>query len=57
MLGSPKLTDAEIEAFSAMKNVSDEVLRVIGNHREWTKRYAVDQQSRPRTRARPSASR
>jgi hypothetical protein len=24
-----------------MKNVSDQVLREIGNHREWTKRYAV----------------
>ncbi len=41
VLGSPRLTEAEIEAFSAMKNVSDEVLREIGNHREWTKRYAV----------------
>lgn len=41
VLGSPKVTEAEIEAFSAMKNVSDQVLREIGNHREWTKRYAV----------------
>jgi hypothetical protein len=41
VLGSPKITDAEIEAFSAMKNVSDQVLREIGSHREWTKRYAV----------------
>ncbi|MGE5127782.1 MAG: hypothetical protein ACM3PV_15925 [Betaproteobacteria bacterium] len=41
VLGSPRLTEAEIEAFSAMKNVSDQVLREIGNHREWTKRYAV----------------
>jgi len=24
-----------------MKNVSDQVLRAIGNHREWTKRYTV----------------
>ena len=24
-----------------MKNVSDEILREIGNHREWTKRYGV----------------
>jgi hypothetical protein len=24
-----------------MKNVSDQVLREIGNNREWTKRYAV----------------
>jgi hypothetical protein len=41
VLGSPKLTEAEIESFSAMKNVSDQVLREIGHHREWTKRYAV----------------
>ena len=27
VLGSPRLTDAEIEAFAAMKNVSDEILR------------------------------
>jgi hypothetical protein len=24
-----------------MKGVSDEILRTIGNHREWTKRYTV----------------
>jgi len=41
VLGSPKVTDAEIESFSAMKNVSDQILREIGRHREWTKRYAV----------------
>jgi hypothetical protein len=41
VLGSPKITEAEIESFSAMKNVSDQVLREIGSHREWTKRYTV----------------
>ncbi len=41
VLGSPRLTEAEIESFSAMKNVSDQVLRQIGNHREWTKRYSI----------------
>jgi hypothetical protein len=41
VLGSPRITEAEIESFSAMKNVSDQVLREIGNHREWTKRYTV----------------
>jgi hypothetical protein len=41
VLGSPRLTEPEIEAFAGMKNVSDEVLRKIGSHREWTKRYAV----------------
>jgi len=41
VLGSPKITEAEIESFSAMKNVSDQILREIGHHREWTKRYTV----------------
>jgi hypothetical protein len=41
VLGSPRITEAEIESISGMKNVSDEILRTIGNHREWTKRYTV----------------
>ena len=41
VLGSPRVTEPEIEAFSGMKNISDEILRSIGRHREWTKRYAV----------------
>jgi hypothetical protein len=41
VLGSPKLTDAEVESFAAMKNISDEVLRKIGTHKEWTKKYTV----------------
>src|SRR5262245_25527662 len=35
VLGSPRITEAEIESISAMKSVSDEILRTIGNHREW----------------------
>jgi hypothetical protein len=41
VLGSPRLTDVEIESFAGMKALSDEVLRKIGSHREWTKRYGV----------------
>jgi hypothetical protein len=41
VLGSPKITEPEIESISAMKNVSDQTLRTNGNHREWTKRYPV----------------
>lgn len=41
VLGSPRLTDAEIEAFSAMKNLSDEILRQIGTNKEWSKKYGV----------------
>jgi hypothetical protein len=41
VLNSPKLTDAEVEAFARMTNVSDEVLRTIGTNRAWTKDYNV----------------
>jgi hypothetical protein len=41
VLGSPRLTEAEVEAFAGMKNISDEILRQIGNHKEWTKKYGV----------------
>lgn len=41
VLGSPRLTGAEIEAFAGMKNLSDVVLRQIGTHREWIKHYGV----------------
>jgi hypothetical protein len=41
VLGSPRITDSEIEAFAAMKSVSHDILRAIGTHREWAKRYGV----------------
>jgi hypothetical protein len=41
VLGSPRLTEPEVEAIAAMRNVSDEILRIVGRHKEWTKRYAV----------------
>lgn len=41
VLGSPRLTDGEVESFASMRNVTDEILRQIGNNREWTKRYGV----------------
>jgi hypothetical protein len=41
VLGSPRITEAEIEGFAGMKNVSGDVLRHIGNHKEWTKKYSV----------------
>jgi hypothetical protein len=41
VLGSPRVTDAEIESFAGMKNVSDEILRQIGTHKEWTRSYGV----------------
>ena len=41
VLSSPKLTDAEVESFAKMANVSEEVLRVIGLNRTWLKNYGV----------------
>jgi hypothetical protein len=41
VLGSPKLTESEVEAFSKMANVSEEVLRTIAMNRTWTKNYGV----------------
>jgi len=41
VIGSPRLTDPEIESFSAMKNISDEILRKIARHKEWMKRYVI----------------
>jgi hypothetical protein len=41
VLQSPKLTESEVEGFSAMRNVADEVLRDIGNSRNWSRSYNV----------------
>jgi hypothetical protein len=41
VLTSPKLTDAEVESFTKMGNVTEEVLRVIGTNRSWLKNYGV----------------
>ena len=41
VLGSPKVTEAEIDTFSALKNVSDEVLRQISMSRKFMRSYSV----------------
>lgn len=41
VMSSPKLTEQEVEAFAKMANVTEEVLRVIGMNRQWTKNYGV----------------
>ncbi len=41
VLSSPKLTESEVEQFAKMANVAEEVLRVIGTNRAWTKNYGV----------------
>jgi hypothetical protein len=41
VLSSPKLTESEVEQFAKMTNVAEDVLRVIGTNRAWTKNYGV----------------
>ncbi len=41
VLSSPKITDSEVESIAKMANVSDDVLRAIGQTRAWAKNYAV----------------
>jgi len=41
VLSSPKLTEAEVESFCKMGNVSEDVLRIIATNRAWVKNYAV----------------
>ena len=41
VLSSPKVNEAEIEAFTKMGNVSEDVMRSIGQNRAWTKNYSI----------------
>lgn len=41
VLQSPKVTDADIEAYASMKSVTEEVLRLISTNRAFAKSYAV----------------
>jgi hypothetical protein len=41
VLSSPKLSEPEIESFARMGSVSEDVLRIIGSNRGWTKKYNV----------------
>lgn len=41
VLSSPKLTPQEVETFSRMSNVAEEVLRLIGGNRAWMKHYGI----------------
>jgi hypothetical protein len=41
VLGSPKLTESEIERFASLRSVSDEVIRVISANRRWMQSYGV----------------
>lgn len=41
VLNSPRLTEQEVEMIALSKNVSDEILRSIGNNRNWLKNYMI----------------
>jgi hypothetical protein len=41
VLSSPKVNESEIEAFTKMGNCSEDVMRIIGRNRAWTKNYGI----------------
>jgi len=41
VLKSPKLSEQEVEQIANMRNVSEEVLRIVASSRNWTRNYAV----------------
>jgi hypothetical protein len=41
VLSSPKVSEQEIETFSRMANVAEDILRIIGMNRAWMKNYGI----------------
>lgn len=41
VLKSPKTSEGDVEAIAKMKSVSEDVLRIVGMNRHWTRRYPV----------------
>jgi regulator of extracellular matrix RemA (YlzA/DUF370 family) len=41
VIHNPRITDHEIENIAAMRQVADEVLRIIGNNRQWARSYPI----------------
>jgi hypothetical protein len=41
VIHNPRITDKEIENIASMRTVSDEVLRLIGMNRAWTRSYPI----------------
>ena len=41
VLRNPRIRDQEIEQVAGMRNVDEEVLRIIGLKREWSAKYTV----------------
>ena len=38
---NPRMTENEVEAIAGMRNVEEEVLRIIGMRRDWTSKYPI----------------
>ncbi|HVT05776.1 MAG TPA: hypothetical protein VHL58_20670 [Thermoanaerobaculia bacterium] len=41
VIRSPRVNDSEVEAYAAMRNIEEEVLRLIGMKREWMAKYPI----------------
>ena len=41
VLSSPQVSEQEIETFSRMPNITEDILRVIASNRAWTKNYGI----------------
>jgi hypothetical protein len=41
VMHNPRITDHEVEAISAMRQVAEEVLRLIGMNRQWARSYPI----------------
>lgn len=41
VINNPRITDHEVENIAAMRTISEEVIRLIGMNRSWTRSYAV----------------
>lgn len=41
VLKSPRLTETEVENFASLRNVEEEVLRLIGTNRTWMSKYNI----------------
>jgi hypothetical protein len=38
---NPRITDHEVEAISSMRQIAEEVLRLIGTNRQWARSYPI----------------
>jgi len=41
VLASPRLTETEVETFSLMRNMNEDILRKIATNRDWVKNYKI----------------